>query len=188
MKRMLILLPAGLLLASCGRGRVETYRVPKSKPSAEAQRAAPAETAAPAPAAGFTAALPAGWREVPPSSAMREASYTIEGTGIDFYLISLSMGDVQSNVNRWRGQVGLSAASLEEIEQDMQVFTAGGRECRYFEIYNEENGRGIIAAIIERAPNYWYFTGKGTVDELKAHAGEMQAFLQSIQFNGGGDE
>lgn len=189
MKNSLFLLPAAVLLASCGGENVETYQVPKEKPSmppAQVRRpdAAPALTAAPKSSAGFTADLPEGWKEVPSTSAMRKVSYAIEGTGIDFYLISLSMGDVASNVNRWRGQVGLPNASLEEIEKDMKVFTAGGHECKYFEIYNEEGGKGITAAIFDLAPSYWYFTGKGTVEELKAHTEDMQAFLKSIQFEG----
>ena len=115
---------------------------------------------------------------------MRIISYTIEGTSIDFYLISLSMGDLSSNVNRWRGQVGLSPASPDEIAKDASVFNIGAHETKYIEIYNMEGGKGIIAAIIDLEPQYWYFTAKGNVDELKAHAGDIRAFLESIEFEG----
>ena len=112
---------------------------------------------------------------------MRMASYTIEETSIDFYLISLTMGDVPSNVNRWRGQVGLPATSPEEIAGDLQTFEAHGRSVNYIEIYNEEGGKGIIAAIVDLSPKYWYFTAKGSVDELKANAADIENFLKSLQ-------
>lgn len=190
MKNCFYVLPLAVLLASCGGDDVQTYQVPKQTQTAaptqqaQAQRPAPVMTAAPTPSAGFTADLPAGWKEVPSGSAMRKISYAIEGTDIDFYLISLSMGDVPSNVNRWRKQVGLADAAPADIDKEIQMLSANGHEVKYIEIYNEEGGKGIIAAIIDLAPSYWYFTGKGSVQELKAHASDMQAFLQSIKFEG----
>ncbi|MDF7826882.1 hypothetical protein P4B35_22835 [Pontiellaceae bacterium B12227] len=192
MMKIVYTIPMIALLVSCGREDVETYQVPKEQkaaPEMQAQtpveRSAPvASPSAPQSSAGFTAELPEGWKEVSSSSAMRKVSYGIEGTDIDFYLISLSMGDVPSNVNRWRGQVGLPNATPAEIEKDLQIFTAGGHEVKFIEIYNEEGGKGIVAAIIDLAPSYWYFTGKGTVQELKAHASDMRTYLESIKFEG----
>ncbi len=54
----------------------------------------------------------------------------------------------------------------------------------YIEIYNDEGGKGIIAAIIDLSPSYWYFTGKGTVEELKANASNIRKFLETIKFEG----
>ncbi len=192
----LLLIPL-LFLTACGGDEPTTYQVPKqSAPKAPAQtmgsvadneaiQAAHAAQNAKAPAgAGFTSKLPKGWTEVSSSSAMRKVSYSIESTSIDFYLISLTMGDVPSNVNRWRGQVGLPPVSSEAIAQDLVTFEVGGHAVNYIELYNEEGGKGIIAAIIDLAPQYWYFTAKGSVDELKAHAADIRAFLESIQFEG----
>jgi len=149
----------------------------------EAVQAAHAAMSSNAPAdSGFQSELPAGWVEVP-GSGMRIVSYEIEGSSVDFYLISLTMGDVPSNVNRWRGQVGLAPASPEEITQDVKAFQVSGHDVKCIEIYNEDGGRGIIAAIVDLAPQYWYFTAKGSVDELKANAADIQKFLESIQIN-----
>lgn len=192
----LLLIPL-LFLTACGGDEPATYQVPKqATPKAPAQtmgsasdnqaiQAAHAAQNAMAPAeTGFTSKLPKGWTEVSSSSAMRKMSYSIEGTSIDFYLISLSMGDVPSNVNRWRGQVGLPPVLPEAIAQDLVIFEVGGHAVNYIEIYNEEGGKGIIAAIIDLAPQYWYFTAKGSVDELKAHASDIRDFLESIRFEG----
>jgi uncharacterized protein YceK len=182
MKSILLILIATALLYGCSDDQVQTYRAPKEAPAAQSVQApVQQQAAAPAAAGQFEAELPEGWTELP-GSGMRMVSYTIEGTAIDFYLISLSMGDVPSNVNRWRRQVGLPEASAEAINEDVEVLQIDGREVKYIEIYNEEGGSGIIAAIIDFAPTYWYFTAKGTVDELKGHAAEIRSFLNSLNF------
>ena len=189
MKNMWLTIPMIALLVSCGQDEVQTYQVPKEKTAVPTmQGAAPQSVAqmpaAPAASAGFTANLPAGWNEVPSDSAMRRVSYGIDGTAIDFYLISLSVGDLPSNVNRWRGQVGLPVATAAEIEAATETFKIDHHSVKYIEILNEEGGQGIVAAIVDLAPSYWYFTGKGTVDELKAHTSDMRAFLESVKFEG----
>lgn len=192
---VLLLIGSSIVLAGCGKDEPVSYLVPKEQaaetPSSmgsdadnQAIVAAHTAMAAQAPAGpGFTSTLPAGWTEKP-GSGMRKVSYSIEGTAIDFYLISLSMGDVPSNVNRWRGQVGLEPAAPEDIAEEVQVFKAGGHDVSYIEVYNTDGGKGIIAAIIDLSPNYWYFTAKGTVDELQANATGIREFLESIQFEG----
>jgi hypothetical protein len=181
-------------LTGCGGNESETYSVPKtsSPPPAtqmgsqadnDAVMAAHQAMSAQMPGSGFSAALPDGWTEKA-GSGMRKASWSIEGTAIDFYLISLAMGDVPSNVNRWRGQVGLEPAPAEAITEQVQTFQADGHDVNYIEIYNPEAGKGILAAIVDLSPSYWYFTAKGSVDELKANAGDVRTFLESIKFEG----
>ena len=197
MKQMIIVSALLMLLTSCGREEAATYEVPKETPPVnphdsmqmmgsqsenELVQAAHATMSAQMPDAGFTAALPDGWTEKG-GSGMRIASYAIEGSSIDFYLISLTMGDVPSNVNRWRGQVDLEPASAGDIAAALESFEMDGNPVSYIEIYNEQGGKGIIAAIVDLAPKYWYFTAKGPDDELKAHAGDIRSFIESIKIN-----
>lgn len=184
-----------LLITGCGKEQSSTYVVPKqstpqqpvatmgSQADMEAVAAAHATMSAHAPAGPeFTASLPESWIEVP-GTGMRKVSYTIPDTSIDFYLISLSMGDVPSNVNRWRGQVGLPTVSAEEITQEVQTLAIEAHPSSYIEIYNEDGGKGIIAAIIPVDSQYWYFTAKGSVEELKTHAAAIRTFLESMKIN-----
>ncbi|MBT8041547.1 MAG: hypothetical protein KJN67_02185 [Pontiella sp.] len=182
-----------LFIAGCGQEQPVTYEAPKekaappvqqmgSKADMDAVSAAHAAMNAHTPDVGFAAELPEGWTEKA-GSGMRKVSYAIAGTSIDFYLISLTMGDVPSNVNRWRGQVGLPPASEDEIAADVQVLQADDHSVNYIEIYNDEGGTGIIAAIVDLAPKYWYFTAKGSVEELKAHASDIRSFLDSVKIN-----
>ena len=184
-----------LVLAGCSQEQPTTYEVAKAE-----QPAAPAPSMGGSDAdnqaiieahtammehveqSGYEADLPERWTEKG-ASGMRMASYSIEGTSIDFYLTSLSMGDVPSNVNRWRGQVGLEIVAPEVIADSLDTFEVDGHTVAYIEIYNEDGGRGIIAAIVDLSPNYWYFTAKGTVDELKANAGDIRSFIESMKIN-----
>ena len=179
MKNVFLFSLAMVLLSGCGREQTQTYKAPKESSSPPAMQM-PVQQAPSQPVGkGFNATLPEGWTETP-GSGMRIVSYAIEGTSIDVYLISLSMGDVPSNVNRWRGQVGLPSASPEAIADEVETFPAGGHDVKYIEVYNEEGGKGIIAAIVDLAPQYWYFTAKGSVAELKANATDIRTFLESI--------
>jgi len=182
MKNVFLFSLAMVLLSGCGREQTQTYKAPKESSNPPAMQM-PVQQAPSQPVGkGFNATLPEGWTETP-GSGMRIVSYTIEGSSVDFYLISLVMGDVPSNVNRWRGQVGLAPATPEEIAQEVETFQADGHDVKYIEIYNEDGDKGIIAAIVDLVPRYWYFTAKGSVDELKANAADIRTFLESIQIN-----
>lgn len=166
-----------LLLVGCGKEQVEIYDVPKEKRA----EAPPVKMLAAPLQLGFTADLPAGWTERP-GQGMRIVSYAIEGASIDLYAIKLGMGDLTSNVNRWRGQVDLPEASAEAIAAAAKPLMANGAPVQFVELLNEEADKGILAAIVDRAPMYWYFTAKGSVAELKAHSADMQRFINSIRF------
>lgn len=177
MYKILFLIIPIFLLTSCGRDQIETYDVPKSTHKTAEMQASPR----PQPVASeFTATLPEGWTQSA-GTGMRKANWSIAGTSIEFYLISLRMGDVTSNVNRWRGQVGLAAASAEEIAKTVETFSVDGHAVNYTELYNEELGRGIIVGIVDLAPAYWYFTAKGPVEALQAHAADIRKFIASVQ-------
>lgn len=186
-----------LIAAGCGRQEPESYRIPKESPAVPPSKmpmmgGTDADNAAVMQAhaammesveqQAFEAELPEGWTQKG-ASGMRMASYAIAGTSIDFYLISLTTGDVTGNVNRWRGQVGLPDAAPDEIAAAVETFEVDGHAVSYTEIYNEEGGKGIIAAIIDLSPSYWYFTAKGSVDELKAHAGAIREFIAGISIH-----
>lgn len=130
----------------------------------------------------FSASIPDGWTPQGPSG-MRKVTYLIDNSDIDFYAIELGMGDVTSNVNRWRKQIELNELKEDEILSSAKNLNAGGIPVKYFEIYNTDINKGILAAIIDRKPSFWFFTAKGKIDELKYHNADIQRFINSINFN-----
>jgi len=132
-----------LPVAGCHRDEVKTYRVAKEQnPPPQTAPAMPTDSPNPALPPGhpdissapgatmpamtgsaqpqLTWKTPEGWTEVPPGE-MRVASFKIQGQNgkqAEVSVIPLPglPGSDDANVNRWRGQVGLSAASPDELK------------------------------------------------------------------------
>ena len=176
MKKIILVVLLGVL-SGCEKSEIQTYALPKeieypvnNLEIKEKQNHLP-----------FDAIIPSNWIELP-GQGMRKVTYAIEGTSIDFYAIVLGMGDVTSNVNRWRGQIGLPDAASEVIDKQTKLLSASGIEVKFYELYNDNNGQGILAAIIDVSSSYWFFTAKGTIVELKTHSSDIQRFINSIKF------
>ena len=167
-----------IILCSCGQDSIQTYQVPKQSTDLRISQEITTKT----PKIGFEADLPETWQVIP-GSGMRVVSYKIDGTKIDFYAIKLGMGDLVSNVNRWRSQIGLEEHTLEEISEYVIPLMASGAPVSFVELYNSELDKGILAAIVDTKPTYWYFTAKGSIKELRANSSDIQRFINSIRFD-----
>lgn len=80
---------------------------------------------------GFKFTLPAGWKSVEPSSAMRKAEVQITVSGLDKPLTAVVFhfpgGDVDQNITRWKGQLtGTVESKTEEVD-------AGGTKVTMFQ-------------------------------------------------------
>ena len=170
-----------LTLFGCDNEQIKTYEVDKNLNTFSTDSIF-ATKKAPTIIKDFSSTLPEGWKEVPPSG-MRKISYTIANSTIDFYAITLGIGDITSNVNRWRKQVDLPEQSTEEILSYAKELNASGIPVKYFELINKDINKGILAAIIDLNSIYWFFTAKGNVEELNTHSSDIQRFINSIYFN-----
>lgn len=127
---------------------------------------------------------PPGWTSEPPSE-MRVASFKVTGAGgqsADVSVVPLPgmAGGDFANVNRWRGQVGLPAASdndLQSLEENVQ---AGGQPAELFDLAGSTTR--ILGAIQHRDNTTWFFkmTGGDTLVEQQKAA--FIAFLRSLNF------
>lgn len=79
------------------------------------------------PSTSIAWTLPDGWEELPPT-AMRLGNFAAPG-GVDCSITTLSgsAGGLHSNVNRWRGQMGLDELSAADIDALPQQDLLGGR-------------------------------------------------------------
>ncbi|PIE19254.1 MAG: hypothetical protein CSA66_02685 [Proteobacteria bacterium] len=102
-------------------------------------------------------ATPEGWT-AGAGSSMRLASFVVplpqgfEGAG-DASIVRLggAAGGLVANVNRWRGQVGLAAATEAEIKALARDGQAPIGPFRAFPIVNPETGQGMLAAVFDDA-------------------------------------
>ena len=73
---------------------------------------------------------------------MRVASFKVSGAGgkqADVSVIPLPgmAGTDSANVNRWRGQVGLSSMSDDELQKAAENIVAGGQPAQLYDIAEE---------------------------------------------------
>ena len=203
-----------LPVAGCHRDEVKVYRVAKdqNQPQPQSAPALPTDSPNPtlppghpdissAPAApGFAASAsaqpqltwqtPEGWTEVPPGE-MRVASFKIQGQNgkqADVSVIPLPglPGSDEANVNRWRGQVGLSPVSPDELKKSAESVEVGGQPAQLYDIAGQNPGSGdatrILGVIQHRPDAVWFFKMTGDADLAEQQKPAFVAFLKSVKF------
>jgi len=187
-------------LAGCGRDSVKVYKVetndttmtlPPAAGSAAMPSMMPGGVPVPdnsgLPKLKYT--LPDGWKEKA-LTQLRVASFeiTADGKQADVSVIPLGgmAGGDFANVNRWRGQVGLSTITEEEVQKLAEKIEAAGQPADLYDIAGTSPGSGdesrIIATILHRDDTAWFFkmTGDGALVEKNKAA--FIAFLKSVEF------
>jgi hypothetical protein len=203
-----------LLVAGCHRDEVKTYRVAKDQNQPQPQSAPAMSTDSPNPtlppghpdissasmAPGLAASgsaqpqltwqTPEGWTEVPPGE-MRVASFKIQGQNgkqADVSIIPLPglPGSNDANVNRWRGQVGLSPVSPDELKKSAESIEAGGQPAQLYDIAGQNPGSGVATRILgviqHRTDAVWFFKMTGDADLAEQQKPAFVAFLKSVKF------
>ena len=206
----LLFLPA----AGCHRDEVKTYRVAKDQDQPQPQSAPAMSTDSPNPtlppghpdispasaAPGFAASgsaqpqltwkTPEGWTEVPPGE-LRVASFKIQGQNgkqADVSVIPLPglPGSDEANVNRWRGQVGLSPVSPDELKKSAESIEADGQPAQLYDVAGQNPGSGeatrILGVIQHRTDAVWFFKMTGDADLAEQQKPAFVAFLKSVKF------
>jgi len=133
---------------------------------------------------------PAGWREMAPTQ-LRLVNFQAgpEGTA-ECYLTQLSGGDALSNVNRWRGQMGLEPLGNHELAA-LPRTSLLGREAIAVDLTGSFTGMGDQAqedmrmlALYADFPAF-ALTVKmvGPADVVAAEVQHFQSFCASLEFN-----
>ena len=186
-RRSVLALPCLLLLLSaCRDPEVRAYRVPKEKlpePPPAAGKASPHAPAAAGAALAWQA--PTHWQERE-ASGFRRGSFTVpgsEGAEADLSIIAFpgQAGGLVENLNRWRGQLELPAATESELSSDMaHIDVKSGLHFDVVDFVGTANGAPtrIVGAVVEFGGQSWFFKLMGP-DALVAS--EKRAFLDFLQ-------
>src|SRR5437667_2742438 len=148
---------------ACGQDGISVYRVPKEQPTqAAALPAGHPDLAAPA-GPQLQWKTPDGWKEGAPSE-FRVASFRVagkDGKQADVSVIPLpgGAGGDFSNVNRWRGQVGLPPVLEEEMQKIAESVEVAGQPATLFDQAGEATR--ILAAVQHREGTAWFFKMTG---------------------------
>jgi hypothetical protein len=173
------------LLAACDRQKVEVYQVPKQAVSFQS-----AAGLVPPPATQPVSwKKPEGWQEKP-LTEMRQASFQIpspNGSPADVSVTSFPgmAGGIESNLNRWRGQVHLSPLTGAELDQTIEHRTVGGIPVLLVDMASPggtPDRSRILGAIFESSDRTWFIKMTGDPDLLTAQKPEFESFVSSFRF------
>ena len=182
-------------LAGCGREEVHSYRVPKSAETQEAVPSAVARTDSrevnpELPPRGaptstnevvVTWDVPASWKVVPTEQPMRLATYEAFGAEVTVSAFPGAAGGVLSNVNRWRGQIGLAPTDASALASSLIASSVNGVEIATLTLTGSE-GQVMLGAIIVPGDGKSWFV-KSTTDAAKAAAllPSFESFAKSFR-------
>ncbi len=160
---------------------------PAPSPAAAAPMVAPASMKA--EAASFDAPkwgkLPAGW-SVGPENGMRKATWIVAGPDgtkaeVAVTVFPDKVGGLTANVNRWRGQIGLTPASGDEIAASAKPAKVGGIESQRFVMVSTDGKKGLDAVMTPHKGATWFFKMSGDAAAVAANGAALVAFLAESQ-------
>lgn len=167
---------------SSGRGM-------SSAPFANMMRGAPPqETPPPAAAPKLAYQLPEGWRDRG-AGGMRKAAFEVASTAgrVEITLIDLDRGagDRLANINRWRGQVGLSPITEAELPKAINSVPIAGQMGDFVELPGDpaaEKTQSILGVIFDRGDQTWFLKMQGTPEIAAAEKEHFLEFASSLKF------
>ncbi|QNN23582.1 hypothetical protein HED60_15285 [Planctomycetales bacterium ZRK34] len=149
-----------------------------------------ATPAAPSPNAGpIRYDTPEGWTPAADAGGMRLVSLKAGAADISVVALPPIAGDVTANVNRWRGQVGLTEVSAEDIQKQTEVVKIDGADAAYVDLSGPESAGAdrprIVAAMLPHGGQIWFFKMIGPSNAVGPQVEAFKQWLGSIHFNEG---
>ncbi|MBT4757826.1 MAG: hypothetical protein HOO08_05475 [Opitutae bacterium] len=189
---------AAICLTACDQAQPVSYQIPKEERADTIPTVAAAttqETSAPskmnvlpgmqqaANAAGEVDFItPDGWENLV-ASGIRKANLKVTAdTGSAEITILTFPGDVGghlANINRWRGQVGLEAATVEDLPTYTTDYDISGHRGLYVRLEGES--QSILGALLPFHGSTWFVKMLGDTTTVLANEASMKQFLDSIQ-------
>ena len=145
---------------------------------------APAAVEQPAPAAAGGEELefttPKGWGPGKVSS-MRKASLAVAdgdmSADISVFAFPADANDLLSNVNRWRGQVGLDPVSAEDLQKSAKTIEVGGEKGEYVELVGTKET--ILGVMVKKGSSAWFFKLQAPTAMAGREKGRFEEFVKS---------
>jgi hypothetical protein len=177
-----------MALTACNNENISVYRIPKENNQVSLQ-AGSGNLAPPPPANPANWTKPDGWTEKA-LSEMRLGSFQVAGANDETADVSITAfpgdaGGVESNVNRWRGQVHQPTLEGDQLAQTWQEETVDGVPTIIVELQSPagtEKASAILGAVMRTAERTWFVKMTGSPDLLKAQKDNFLRFVHSFHF------
>ena len=145
---------------------------------AEARQANPPPPTPAAVAPEWT--KPPGWAELPPTS-MRLGNFTAGGGQAEITVMTFpgNVGGLLANVNRWRGQAGLSPLEATGLAKATEQVSIAGTKATLVEAIGADNGS--LSVYHPAEDQTWFYKMSGPSVVVTAEKGAFMEFVQSIR-------
>ena len=149
-----------------------------------------ATPAAPESDLPFTFTTPSGWKSAAlPTFAVAAFSVTDNSPRPEVTITPLpaGTGGIEANVNRWRGQLGLSPASADELAAQAQSYEVDGQPAHQVRLLGPDDAkprRAITAVVVPHDGVNWIIALKAEVDVAEREQSNFDQFVGSLKFRG----
>ena len=177
-----------LALSACDNEHISVYRIPKENNQVSLQTGS-GNLAPPPPSNPASWTKPDGWTEKA-LSEMRLGSFQVAGPNDETADVSVTAfpgdaGGLESNVNRWRGQVHQPTLEGDQLAQSWQEETVDGVPTIIVDLQTPdgtEKASAILGAAMRTADRTWFVKMTGPPDLLKNQKDSFLRFVRSFHF------
>lgn len=185
------------LLPCCQREEVTRFQIGK-RPAGETVTAAVAQLSPgmqpppgmagevpppPVPKSGLRWTLPAGWSATAPGGMRYATLKPPVGGTIDVSVVVLQgpAGGELSNVNRWRGQLGLGSIDQAALQSQRKTVQSKAGPVSVFDFLSEgEKKTRMVVGLALFDGNSWFLKMTGDAAAVAASRSDFTRFLQSL--------
>jgi hypothetical protein len=128
--------------------------------------------------------MPAGWSPGKPNAISLAAFKVTDGDKQAEITVSTAGGQWLANVNRWRGQLGLSPVDGEQLAKDTKKIETLGTAGDYVEIVGPENSakrETILGVQAEAGGRTWFVKLRGDSQLAEREKPRFEAFVKSMR-------
>jgi len=183
-----------LALTACNNEKISVYRIPKENNQVSMETGSGNLAPVP-PSKPASWSKPDGWTEKA-LSEMRLGSFQVVGTNDETADVSVTAfpgdaGGVESNINRWRGQVHQPTLEGDQLAQSWQEETVDGVPTIIVDVQTPdgtEKASAILGAVMRTADRTWFVKMTGPPDLLKTQKDNFLRFVRSFHFPSTSDE
>ena len=161
----------------------ESVETPITEPKSAPVRTPPVRP--PAPSSDLKYETPEGWKPAAGNQFSLAALEVVDGDERIETTVSAVGGDLLTNMNRWRGQVGLPDFTEQEMTAAFEPAEINGKSAQYIEMHapaGAAKADSILGYVIVDGERSWFIKLRGSTPLAKREKENLQAFAKSLQW------
>ena len=134
--------------------------------------------------------VPTGWQEVA-AGGFLVAKFAVSGADNAQAAVNVSMsqgdgGGLAANVNRWRGQLGLSPLVGADLTQAVSEIDTSGGKVSIVDLSGKDartgQGARLVGAIVPQGNRTWFYKLMGNEQTVESQKNAFTKFVQTVKY------